>query len=171
MKICLLRVPILEGCFLGCLVFKFASWTEIRAFRMAQTWNPGFISQSWNPWAWAEAGRQAHNVLRWRHLLVKGGTAACGRRGLEAAQELVPGGLCVAAVDAFHGRNAYSLSSRGLERPKPEGQSVSEGSLKGLVLLTVPEHSSANSAVCTSPPFSFSLNSLWLHYYFHFFAI
>lgn len=56
-------------------------------------------------------------------------------------------GLCVAVVDAFHGRNAYSLSSRGLERPKLEGQSVSEGSLKGLVLLIVPQHSSANSAV------------------------
>lgn len=57
-------------------------------------------------------------MLRWWHLLVKRGTAACGRRGLEAAQELVPGGLCVAVVDAFHGRNAYSLSSRGLKRPQ-----------------------------------------------------
>ena len=86
-------------------------------------------------------------MLRWRHPLVKRGMAAGGRRGLEAAQELVPGGLCVAVVDAFHGRNAYSLSSRGLKRPKLEGRSVSEGSLKGLVLLTVPQHSSINSAV------------------------
>lgn len=48
-------------------------------------------------------------MLRWWHLLVKRGTAwLIGRRG-GAAQELVPGGLCVAVVDAFP-REGMALS-------------------------------------------------------------
>ena len=97
------------------------------------------------------------------------GALCCGR------PELVPGGLCAAVVDAFRGRNAYSLSSPGLERPKLEGQSASEGSLKGLVLLKVPQHSSANSAVSyvLVQLKTFFLESLRLHYYYYyyFFAV
>lgn len=86
-------------------------------------------------------------MLGWRHPLAKCGTAARGGRCVAAARSWSRGGLCAAVVDAFRGRNASSLSSPGLERPKLEGQAASEGSLKGLVLLKVPQHSSANSAV------------------------